>query len=57
MSACLQVSMSTARLLESQNGPMGLEHGEDVFACCEWYLRKVFSKSLTLGNLHCLPES
>ena len=30
MSACLQVSMPTARLLESQNGPMGMEHGEDV---------------------------
>ena len=30
MSACLQVSMSTVRLLESQNGPMGIEHGEDV---------------------------
>ena len=27
---CLQVSMSTARLLESQNGPMGMENGEDV---------------------------
>ena len=25
-----QVSMSTARLLESRNGPMGMEHGEDV---------------------------